>query len=353
MKLIGSWAERAGRAEPVKEISDEKSEGIATNIQDMSELAAPAQFEKKLGQQAAEDDQVVLPPVFHKAEEDDQVSLSQTTPSMVSQQDEHEHSHTDHSSEPMEGDKAQAGVNWGDIESDTDSEADEDPDEHPSARHEAHNKSEMISAPVMWCSSPTNAMAHVEGYMAVTLPKECAPPGAFDGLWKSKADEKILIEQLEIMFESGVVWDMEMHSLTEISVTIDGEKIYGERDITGQELLWSNGDKWFFFGEASPRAQDALPCSPGSITELPCMMMPFVPGGFPVTQDMTMPPRSEWIPRQELPGQWDVCWDWGKKGWCARGADCTWYHPMPEASACESSESPDGAVVLASSGCPW
>merc|ERR1719443_1074385 len=102
------------------------------------------------------------------------------------------------------------------------------------------------------------------------MPAECAPPGAFDGLWKNMADEKILIEKLEIMFESGVTWQMEMHSLTKISVEIDGENVDGELDGSSGNLLWSDGDVWTFHGHA----QEIQANEPMPETQMPCMMVP-------------------------------------------------------------------------------
>merc|ERR1719199_719564 len=67
--------------------------------------------------------------------------------------------------------------------------------------------------PLLWCGMPPvpqiEGMAQVpriEGWMAVAVPAEFAPPGApgpFDGLWKNGEDERIVIDHEEILFESG------------------------------------------------------------------------------------------------------------------------------------------------------
>merc|ERR1719217_1226555 len=105
-------------------------------------------------------------------------------------------------------------------------------------------------------------MPQIEGWVAVAVPTECVPPGAFDGLWKNNADEKILIEKLEIMFESGVTWYMEMHSLTTLSVEVDGEKVDAELDSTGEKLFWSEGDVWTFLGGVEEAPPQCAPCAP-------------------------------------------------------------------------------------------
>lgn len=109
---------------------------------------------------------------------------------------------------------------------------------------------DLDSVPVLWCSVPEGS---VEAWVAIALPAESAPPGAFDGLWVNNAEEKILIQRLEVMFESGVTWHMDMHSLDSISVfAAHGRRMCAEvvRDKFAKKLLWSDGDVWSFFGEA-------------------------------------------------------------------------------------------------------
>jgi hypothetical protein len=190
---------------------------------------------------------------------------------------------------------------------------------------DSQDEAEIAAAPVMWCTAPQGP---VDGWVAVAIPTECAPPGAFDGLWKNSSDEKILIERLEIMFESGVTWDMEMLSLTNVSVTIEGETVYGELDPSGERLLWSDGDVWTFFGQSSDSPQNAAQ----TMGDVPCMMMPIMPENITVCEfceEAPMPSASQWMPQQME--KWEICWDWQQKGWCPRGANCEWYHPSPDA----------------------
>jgi hypothetical protein len=226
-------------------------------------------------------------------------------------------------------------VNFDAIESDTDSDigCEGYSREHVLARTDIQPANEVSNAPVMWCSPGIVDENSPMNWVAVAVPTECAPPGAFDGLWKSSSDEKILIERLEIMFESGVAWNMEMHSLTSISVEVGGQKIYAELDGNGEKLLWSDGDVWTFFGQVDDPPQQ---CATQAVPELPCMMMPFIPEGAAV-EDVPMPPQNQWIPRSvdtwepvQRPETWELCWDWEKKGRCPRGVNCEWYHPMPE-----------------------
>jgi len=263
-----------------------------------------------------------------------------------------------------------APINFDDIESDPDSDGDlADPGSMVDA-------SPISNAPIMWCKP--GMMDEIEGWVAVAVPAECAPPGAFDGLWKNGAGEKILIEKLEIMFESGVAWDMEMHSMTSLSVKVGGQQFDAEFDNSAKELLWSDGDVWTFFGLAQ------TDCAPEAVPELPCGMMPAgtenlsVPEMegpmFPTIQEWTesgsilptvwadvpmdpaewtevvpmFPSIQEWA--EEVPmfpavqcmpangEKWETCWDWDKKGWCPRGMDCEWYHPAPEPVECQWAE---------------
>lgn len=202
-------------------------------------------------------------------------------------------------------------------------------------------------APVMWCSMPQSPSGadgnstfpvmgpQIGGWMAVAMPAECAPAGALDGLWVNDANERILIDKLKIMFDSGITWDMTMHSLTEISVMVDDEKFTAELDNSGCRLLWSDGDVWTFSGQAqqpseesqqwTPEAMSELPCmSPGDLSAFSCMMVPI----FPENAQLPPPPKNQVIPRDAK--KWEICWDWKKKGCCPRGASCDWYHPAPE-----------------------
>jgi len=215
-----------------------------------------------------------------------------------------------------------------------------------------HSCPDMANAPVMWCNPGTmgESLPHpmqIEGWMPVAVPIECAPAGAFDGLWKNDANEKILIEKLEIMFESGVSWDMEMHSMTNISVTLKDQTFYAELDGSGQQLLWSDGDVWTFHGRVQSSKEEVTP-------EVPCammqeMMMPILTNPeemqmlpvdccqqedmvmhFPISEEVQMLPTMQCMPANEE--LWDICWDWQKKGRCPRGSSCEWYHPELEPS---------------------
>jgi hypothetical protein len=151
------------------------------------------------------------------------------------------------------------------------------------------------------------------------------------------------------MFESGVNWEMQMHSLTTMSVEVNGERIDAELDLSGGRLFWSDGDVWTFFGQAgnasecTPQAVTELPImmSPTAAMEVPCMMMPFA---IEETGIMPFHDENTWMPcmmespiamqdvssLQCLPTsteECEVCWDFAKKGWCSRGKKCEWYHP--------------------------
>jgi len=154
----------------------------------------------------------------------------------------------------------------------------------PSALRETFEASTSIvaTAPIMWCRPGMVDETQIEGWVAVAVPIECAPAGAFDGLWTNDADEKILIEQLEIMFESGVSFSMQMHSVRCISVTLNSRQLYAELDSTGTQLVWTDGDVWVFHGRAdngrSPKT--ALSCMSLASTSMvdetpgPCLMDP-------------------------------------------------------------------------------
>merc|ERR1711968_195278 len=107
----------------------------------------------------------------------------------------------------------------------------------------------------MYADSGSPNFAMVAQWVPVAMPIECAPTGTLDGRWMNRDGERILIERLEIMFESGVVWNMDMHSPTQISVEIDGAKFDAELDESGEQLIWSDGDIWDFHGRVEDSAQ--------------------------------------------------------------------------------------------------
>lgn len=247
-----------------------------------------------------------------------------------------------------------ACINFDDIESDTDSDVGfvEQGNASSPMADALQSCADIGNTPVMWCNpgamcEGSQFPMHIDGWVPVAVPIECAPAGAFDGLWKNNADEKILIEKLEIMFESGVSWDMEMHSVTNISVTLKDQIFYAELGCSGTQLLWSDGDVWTFHGLPQSIAEEAT-------SEVPCMMMPEmmpIPTNaedmqilpvdcsyqeqmmmhFPAAEEVQMFPTGQ----KCMPAngeQWEICWDWQKKGWCSRGSSCEWYHPEPEHS---------------------
>jgi len=255
-------------------------------------------------------------------------------------------------------------MNFDNIESDSDSEMGfvQIASGQVAMPEASQNLLEISNAPLMWPSTTVDEQwvePQIE-WMAVAVPTECAPSGACDGLWKNSADEKILIEKLEIMFESGVTWEMQMHSLTNVSVEVNGEQIYAELDLSGGRLFWSDGDVWTFFGQAgdasecTPQAVTELPImmSPTAAMEVPCMMMPFAMEescSMPFHDDATWMPcmMESPIAMQDVPAfqciptnaeECEVCWDFAKKGWCPWGAKCEWYHPAPEATNAEECE---------------
>lgn len=214
-------------------------------------------------------------------------------------------------------------MNRDNLETESDMESNADSPEHPLEK--SPQATDMASTPVLWCGMPEDPTLQIEGWVAVAVPAECAPPGAFDGLWMNKGEEKILIEKLDIMFESGETWNMEMHSLTNISVEVEGEQFCGELDTSGDVavLKWSDGDVWTFYGKVG----DSPEVPPQVVPEIPCMMPPFMmPESMPVVEmtlcNQCLPPDAE---------KWEICWDWKKKGWCPRGSNCEWYHPVVDA----------------------
>jgi len=185
---------------------------------------------------------------------------------------------------------------------------------------------EPIAEPMMWCGMPQ--VPPIQGWMAVAVPAEMAPPGApgpFDGLWQNGDDERIVIDHEEILFEGGMKWVMEMKSLTNLSVQVGEEEFTAELDAANQKLVWSDGDVWTCVGQtdaqqkwAAQREADGMPCvfvDGEQFLQMGAMPMP---APLPVPQNMVVPQDAK---------SWETCWDWSKKGWCPRGADCEWYHP--------------------------
>jgi hypothetical protein len=263
-------------------------------------------------------------------------------------------------------------VNWDLIESDSD-------DDNEAVFPIVDTNCAPDATPVLWCSppatpmhggegSPTSAMiAHVESWMPIAIPCECAPPGTLDGRWMNRDGEKILIEKLEIMFESGAVWNMTMHSPACISVHIDGAEFVAELDDEGEHLIWSDGDVWDFHGRVEVEQQEmgeesqpqllfqhlceyplqgdvqlqptwAYQAFGDHMASMESMQvwdgMALAPEGFAMSTEPVGPAVNEMIPADA--GDWEICWDWKKKGCCPRGVACDWYHPpVAHTSPCQ------------------
>jgi hypothetical protein len=289
---------------------------------------------------------------------------------------------------PLSQDDRIAAIDWDLIESD-----DEEELVHPCSPQEN-------SAPVLWCGVPQGACA--DGYMAVAIPIECAPPGALDGFWKNASGEDISIERLKIAFKSGVTWDMKMHSPTKISVFLGDQEFEAELDSQGEHLHWSDGDVWTFAGQNQVAAPQDLQPQPQvyhdtaqpqnfelqhaqmeqplqqqqwdypTWEEQPIQMAPQLEAHWNCHNSMASPlmdnsvmgdatmlvtdclplaqvdccpvfvEQSMMVPQNQVVPQdaekWEICWDWKKKGWCPRGCECEWYHPSAE-SPCQPCES--------------
>lgn len=157
------------------------------------------------------------------------------------------------------------------------------------------------------------------------------PACFFNGFWQNSNSETIMIDGAELKFENGPVWTMKESNLNGFTVEVAGEEYRAEVAIGGQQILWSDGDIWTCVGrlqnEPSPlwfqdqselesimRAGEGYIASP---SEMICM--DDVP-----TMLMSAPQLSSENLQED---DWEECWEWKKKGWCRRGADCEWKHP--------------------------
>jgi hypothetical protein len=198
----------------------------------------------------------------------------------------------------------------------------------------------------------------------------------------NREGEKILIERLEIFFESGVAWTMTMLSPTQISVDVEGVEFTAELDQEAEHLIWSDGDVWDFHGrvdiEDPPQQiaeglqiqwpdktcsapseqpevvlqqswdclafgepfipiepmQDATNCLMWEGLPLTCEGTPFM-SQEATTEQLSLSPVNQMLPADAK--EWEICWDWKKKGCCPRGVACDWYHPTtsPTLSPCQ------------------
>jgi hypothetical protein len=198
---------------------------------------------------------------------------------------------------------------------------------------------DMGTSPMMWCGVPQpefggcapdcfQQLPQIEGWMPILVPAEHAPPGAFDGIWTNSLDERIVIQHSEIIFESGIRWAIRMIDPTAFSVEVEGEEFEAELENETRCLKWSDGDTWTCIGQTENQQQWAgVPVAAPD----PDVLMAWegqVAGEqfFPV--EMPMPPQqplNTQIPKEAE--NWEICWDWKKKGWCPRGVACDWYHP--------------------------
>jgi len=275
-------------------------------------------------------------------------------------------------------------VDWDLIESDSD---DDEDDAAAAANVPTFDRNHAPdTAPILWCSPPQTPMLSDESsanftWVPVAIPAECAPPGTLDGRWMNRDGERILIDKLEIMFESGVIWSMNMHSPTCISVDIDGAEFSAELEDKGEHLLWSDGDVWEFHGrvhveEQPEKFEEKLQSqwvyqqadapsmhmeaqmqptwgyqAEGQVVSMEPLQptweaMPLVSDAFIVPPNdnfleqspPTMPSLNEMMPTHAK--EWEICWDWKKKGCCPRGVSCDWYHPPASFSPCQPCEAP-------------
>jgi hypothetical protein len=202
-----------------------------------------------------------------------------------------------------------------------------------------------MGSPIVWCGMPQpefgtvcenvgfsqmippgGVIPQIEGWMPILVPAEHAPPGAFDGIWTNNAGERIVIEHSEITFDSGVQWAINMRSMTNISVDVEDEEFEAELDPETRCLKWSDGDVWTCVGQTENQQQWANVTQPDP--DVPCLLWEGaqVTGEpFLMPPEMPPPPLNTQIP--EDAENWEICWDWKKKGWCPRGIACDWYHP--------------------------
>lgn len=161
----------------------------------------------------------------------------------------------------------------------------------------------------------------IEGWIPVVLPVEQAPPGAFDGIWKNEQEEIIEINHSQIMFQSGESWIPQVLSPTSISVQVSGLEFNAEFDPDALTLSWNDGDIWNRIDQTDNQKQWAT-VSPQSADGSCLLWEAAQVTGEQFFVDST--PTTKEIPEDAQ--EWEVCWDWAKKGWCPR-ANCEWYHP--------------------------
>jgi hypothetical protein len=198
----------------------------------------------------------------------------------------------------------------------------------------------------VWCGADEPEFisneVHIEGWIPVAVPAHLAPPGAFDGLWKNSREERIVIDHSEVIFEDGEKWAIHQHSATNISVYVRDEEFTADLDPETHCLQWSDGDVWMCEGLTKSQQHWAAVASAPQDPDSPHMLWEgaqltgeqYFPMEFPVADGAVLP-KSMAIPADAQ--DWEICWDWSKKGWCPRGAACDWYHPAqpPSANFCQ------------------
>jgi hypothetical protein len=201
---------------------------------------------------------------------------------------------------------------------------------------------EMSTSPVAWSGmnpiefdhSPMTAdsqdftamLPQVEGWIPVILPAEQAPPGPFDGIWKNQAQERIEINHSDIVFESGEKWMLQMLSPTSLCVHFGDEEFQAELNPESLTLSWNDGDLWMRMDQTENQKQWAV-ASPQN-ADVPCLLWE----GAQLTGEHFFEESTPVV--NKIPDdaqEWEICWDWSKKGWCSR-KDCEWYHPEQLAS---------------------
>lgn len=197
---------------------------------------------------------------------------------------------------------------------------------------------DMGASPLLWCGVPQTEFSsgcesapfpplvpQIEGWMPILVPAEHAPPGAFDGIWKNSLDERIVIQHSEITFDSGIKWAIRMHSHTMFSVEVEDEEFEAELDPETRCLEWSDGDTWTCIGQTENQQQWATVTQ--SDPDVPCLLWEGAQVAGEAFFPAEMPPQPLNTQIPEDAKNWEICWDWKKKGWCPRGVACDWYHP--------------------------
>jgi len=178
----------------------------------------------------------------------------------------------------------------------------------------------------------------VEAWVPVAIPLEYVTVSSdgetilsacfFNGFWQNNQNERVMIEGVELRFESGPVWLMKEQNFHGFTVELNGVEYMAEIVAGGQQIIWSDGDIWTCIGRFQHERSPLWISDPSQLECIMCASDTSVTApSEKVSVDDVAASAGEAANGLDDESNWDVCWEWSKSQWCRKGAACKWKHP--------------------------